>query len=260
MNTLLLLLALVVRVAVSERYSSLQSNLSVATKLWSESSTGTYVYHIDHNCFCPECYLELRKVKVEHSSVLSVSYVKEKAKDKCKKSTPLTPSDDSTIDKLLSDIQSAIDNDVYSLSASFHAELGYPTRMSMTESDEISDSYSEYTVHCLTLQSSVSTAPTKYHDKCVAHDNTRLGGLSIWAMSAIVMAVGVFFFAVLVAYKFDKQRWIQPAELRVVDDTDGGVDDEPPTTAMARVGVGDAGGHGRVTLYAKMDGDDESDS
>ena len=149
------------------KYGELQKNLTQARQLWDDNGSDDYLYEIDHNCFCVECALERRKVRVDGNGVTSVSYASGQAKEECEDELPLNDESEETISSLFNQLQEWIDEDVYRLTASFHDSLGYPDYVTVEESEEVSDTYSEYTIHCLTI--SFGGTEAKYHDKCETH-------------------------------------------------------------------------------------------
>jgi hypothetical protein len=92
---------------------------------WEEAGLEDYVFEFQRLCFCGGDVIRRVRIEVRSGSVSAATYVDDGA--------PVSGDleDYPTIEALFEEIQDAIDREAHSLTASYHAELGYPTSVSI---------------------------------------------------------------------------------------------------------------------------------
>lgn len=108
----------------SDIYGPQKNELSAARDLWVQSSSDGYSYEFRRSCFCPPDYTSLIRIEVLGGVVNSAIYVDT--------GNPVTdPTIALTIAELFDEIQTAIDNEAFSIVATYDPVLGHPVSVSI---------------------------------------------------------------------------------------------------------------------------------
>ena len=113
-----------VTLACSELYGPQKNELSAALELWVGSGTDDYSYEFQRSCFCSPDYTSLIRIEVFDGIVSSAIYVGS--------GDPVTdPTIALTIAELFDEIQAAIDNEAFSIVATYDPVLGHPVNVAI---------------------------------------------------------------------------------------------------------------------------------